>query len=210
MSTAWVNSDERQHLMIVDPVRPTSSDGSKVNDAMRVAALQVASKSDRPLEIVFRPGQTVGIVHLRNPRNPGPEIEYLRQALPEPLLSPTMNPFPTVRAALLPEPQRGDEPWLVEGLWMREAVGIIGGEPKCGKSFLALDLAVVGQHRSLAKRGERRPAQWGAASNPVGGPATQVTAEQPNLAIRCAIRIRKYGASNTSTGSFYREALARR
>ncbi len=33
--------------------------------------------------------------------------------------------------------------WLVTGLWSEEAVGIIGGEPKCGKSFLALDLAVA-------------------------------------------------------------------
>jgi hypothetical protein len=32
--------------------------------------------------------------------------------------------------------------WLVEGLWARDAVGILGGEPKCCKSFLALDLAV--------------------------------------------------------------------
>ena len=32
--------------------------------------------------------------------------------------------------------------WLVTGLWSEEAVGIIGGEPKCCKSFLALDLAV--------------------------------------------------------------------
>jgi len=35
-----------------------------------------------------------------------------------------------------------DQQWLVENLWAAEAVGIIGGEPKCGKSFLALDLAV--------------------------------------------------------------------
>jgi len=33
--------------------------------------------------------------------------------------------------------------WLVEGLWSEAAVGIIGGEPKCCKSFLALDLAVA-------------------------------------------------------------------
>jgi hypothetical protein len=33
--------------------------------------------------------------------------------------------------------------WLVAGLWAEEAVGIIGGEPKCCKSFLALDLAVA-------------------------------------------------------------------
>jgi len=32
--------------------------------------------------------------------------------------------------------------WLVEGLWADQAVGILGGEPKCCKSFLALDMAV--------------------------------------------------------------------
>jgi len=53
-----------------------------------------------------------------------------------------MSPLPVQpawRLADCPEPQR----WLVEGLWSEEAVGIIGGEPKCGKSFLALDLAVA-------------------------------------------------------------------
>src|SRR6476661_4476768 len=33
--------------------------------------------------------------------------------------------------------------WLVAGLWAEEAVGIVGGEPKCCKSFLALDMAVA-------------------------------------------------------------------
>ncbi len=33
--------------------------------------------------------------------------------------------------------------WLIDGLWARQAVGIVGGEPKCGKSFLALDIAVA-------------------------------------------------------------------
>ena len=36
-----------------------------------------------------------------------------------------------------------EQSWLIEGLWAEEAVGIIGGEPKCCKSFLALDLAVA-------------------------------------------------------------------
>jgi hypothetical protein len=35
-----------------------------------------------------------------------------------------------------------DQGWLVEGLWSEEAVGVVGGEPKCCKSFLALDIAV--------------------------------------------------------------------
>jgi len=33
--------------------------------------------------------------------------------------------------------------WLVEGLWADQAVGVIGGEPKSCKSYLALDLAVA-------------------------------------------------------------------
>jgi hypothetical protein len=32
--------------------------------------------------------------------------------------------------------------WLIEGLWAEQAVGILGGQPKCCKSFLALDIAV--------------------------------------------------------------------
>jgi RecA-family ATPase len=46
---------------------------------------------------------------------------------------------PAWRLADRPEQQR----WLVDRLWSEDAVGIIGGEPKCGKSFLALDLAVA-------------------------------------------------------------------
>jgi len=32
--------------------------------------------------------------------------------------------------------------WLIEGLWADQAVGILGGEPKCCKSFLALEMAL--------------------------------------------------------------------
>ena len=35
-----------------------------------------------------------------------------------------------------------EQRWLVKDLWTEQAVGIVGGEPKCCKSFLALDLAV--------------------------------------------------------------------
>jgi AAA domain len=51
-------------------------------------------------------------------------------------------PFEFVRACDLAIRPPG-EAWLVEGLWSEQAVGIVGGEPKCGKSFLALDLAVA-------------------------------------------------------------------
>jgi AAA domain len=52
-----------------------------------------------------------------------------------------MTALPVRRAHELeacPEERR----WLIEGLWSAEAVGIVGGEPKCCKSFLALDMAV--------------------------------------------------------------------
>jgi hypothetical protein len=52
-----------------------------------------------------------------------------------------MTPLPVQRASQLssagPQTQ-----WLVEELWTEQAVGILGGEPKCCKSFLALDVAV--------------------------------------------------------------------
>lgn len=54
----------------------------------------------------------------------------------------TTNTFPVEQAyrlAARAEAQR----WLVTGLWADEAVGLVGGEPKCCKSFLALDLAVA-------------------------------------------------------------------
>jgi hypothetical protein len=50
--------------------------------------------------------------------------------------------LPVQRASLLPTDTGGLTSWLVEGLWCYQAVGIVGGEPKCCKSFLALDLAV--------------------------------------------------------------------
>ena len=50
-------------------------------------------------------------------------------------------PLPTVPVhAINPQP---DAPqWLVRDLWTSAAVGVIGGQPKVGKSWLGLDLAV--------------------------------------------------------------------
>lgn len=52
-----------------------------------------------------------------------------------------MNYLPVCPAHKLPD-TTPEHRWLVEGLWSYEAVGIIGGEPKCGKSLLALSIAV--------------------------------------------------------------------
>lgn len=51
------------------------------------------------------------------------------------------SPLPVVRIAELSTPELSRR-WLVDGLWSRAAVGIIGGAPKSHKSWLALDLAV--------------------------------------------------------------------
>jgi hypothetical protein len=50
--------------------------------------------------------------------------------------------LPTVRAHRLTEQPQARR-WLIDELWADEAVGIVGGEPKCCKSFLALDMAVA-------------------------------------------------------------------
>lgn len=53
-----------------------------------------------------------------------------------------MNTLPVQPAHRLPA-RAEEQRWLVTDLWSEEAVGIVGGEPKCCKSFLALDLAVA-------------------------------------------------------------------
>ena len=50
--------------------------------------------------------------------------------------------LPTLPAYRLAE-RAQDRRWLIDELWGDEAVGIVGGEPKCCKSFLALDMAVA-------------------------------------------------------------------
>ena len=40
-------------------------------------------------------------------------------------------------------PRTEEHRWLIDGLWGEESVGLIGGEPKSFKSFLALDMVVA-------------------------------------------------------------------
>jgi AAA domain len=53
-----------------------------------------------------------------------------------------MRPLPVAPAWRLAE-EAPELRWLITQLWSQHAVGIVGGEPKCCKSFLALDLAVA-------------------------------------------------------------------
>jgi len=85
------------------------------------------------------------------------------------------KPLPTLRAAQLAAAPSTAPSWLVEGLWSDQAVGIIGGEPKCCKSFLALDLAVAVASASPCLR--RFPARQ-------RGPVLLFAAEDAALVVR--------------------------
>ena len=51
------------------------------------------------------------------------------------------EPLPVCRASELESQPPGQE-WLIESIWARSAVGVIGGAPKCCKSWLGVDMAV--------------------------------------------------------------------
>jgi AAA domain len=70
-----------------------------------------------------------------------------------------MNLLP-VQPAYALAVQPPERRWLIEDLWGARAVGIVGGEPKCGKSFLALDVAVAVASGAPCLR-RFRPAQTG-------------------------------------------------
>jgi hypothetical protein len=67
-----------------------------------------------------------------------------------------MTVLPHQRACELAR-RPSEQQWLIDGLWAEQAVGIIGGEPKCCKSFLALDLAVAVASGTAALRHFRTP-----------------------------------------------------
>ncbi len=62
-------------------------------------------------------------------------------------MSSSPEPLPTNRVGDLPiEPP--ERRWLIREVWSRSALGLIGGAPKCGKSWLGLDLATSVASRS--------------------------------------------------------------
>ena len=50
------------------------------------------------------------------------------------------QPLPVVRVGEIPS-EENVQRWLVDGLWGESSVGVIGGAPKCAKTWLGLDLA---------------------------------------------------------------------
>jgi len=53
-----------------------------------------------------------------------------------------IDALPVTRLARLTFPADRDD-WLIEGLWANEAVGCVGGTPKSGKTWLALEMALA-------------------------------------------------------------------
>jgi len=53
----------------------------------------------------------------------------------------TDAPLPVCRVGELDEPEAQPR-WLVDSLWSHQAVGFVAGQPKLGKTWLALDLAL--------------------------------------------------------------------
>lgn len=63
-----------------------------------------------------------------------------------------IEPFATRHIAEV-EPQRSEQQWLIEDLWLAKSVGLLVGHPKVGKTFLAaqIALAVAGNGEVLGK-----------------------------------------------------------
>ena len=62
-------------------------------------------------------------------------------------MDPTKDILPVSRANELDIP-KPEQAWLIESMWASSAVGIIGGPPKCCKSWLGLDMALSVASRS--------------------------------------------------------------
>jgi hypothetical protein len=88
-----------------------------------------------------------------------------------------LPPLPVIRAAALQSASKLQN-WLIEGLWMTQAVGILGGAPKCGKTWMALDMAVSVASGSLC---------LGAFAVHSPGPVLLYAAEDSSTALRARI-----------------------
>jgi hypothetical protein len=87
------------------------------------------------------------------------------------------QPLPVVRASELETPTR-QQSWLIERLWTHKAVGIIGGSPKSGKTWLALEMAVSVASGSPCLQ---------AFPIPTPGPVLLYAAEDSAVALRARI-----------------------
>lgn len=88
------------------------------------------------------------------------------------------RPLHVLQVADLP-PEPLDRPaWLIDELWAEEAVGVIGGAPKCCKTYLALEMALA--------VASGRPC-LGRFLVPVPGPVLLFAAEDSPLQVRARL-----------------------
>ncbi len=87
---------------------------------------------------------------------------------------PLELPLPVVRVGDI-QNQENAQRWLVEGLWGATSVGVIGGAPKCAKTWLGRDMA-----RSVATG----PACLAKYAGPEPGPVLVYLAEDALLVVR--------------------------
>lgn len=91
---------------------------------------------------------------------------------------PESRPLHVLRVADLP-PEPLDRPaWLIDEIWADEAVGVIGGAPKCCKTYLALEMALA--------VASGRPC-LGRFPVPVPGPVLLFAAEDSPLQVRARL-----------------------
>lgn len=91
---------------------------------------------------------------------------------------PESHPLHVLQVADLP-PEPLDRPaWLIDELWADEAVGVIGGAPKCCKTYLALEMALA--------VASGRPC-LGRFQVPVPGPVLLFAAEDSPLQVRARL-----------------------
>ena len=77
-----------------------------------------------------------------NPTLPGFDRQRVEPPPGRRTMPMSANPtLPVVRVGEIPS-AFGTQRWLVEGLWGDASVGVIGGAPKCAKTWLGLDLAL--------------------------------------------------------------------
>ena len=71
--------------------------------------------------------------------------------------------LPVVRVGEITRAEENAQRWLVNELWGASSVGVIGGAPKCAKTWLGLDMALSRGHRHGVPGQVRRA---GAGSGP--------------------------------------------
>src|SRR5271170_6816409 len=69
---------------------------------------------------------------------PGAQEESESVTMPSPSAEPVL---PVVRVGEITSTE-SKKRWLVEDLWGASSVGVIGGAPKCAKTWLRLDMAL--------------------------------------------------------------------